>query len=45
MEATLVRAFVWMCVMRKIVTELLSVPIFLCFICEMPPQHGLMSSM
>ena len=24
--------------------ELTSVPIFFCFICGMPPQHGLMSS-
>ena len=29
---------------RKIVPELTSVAVFFCFICEMPPQHGLMSS-
>ena len=28
---------------RKIVPELTSVPIFLYFVCGMPPQHGLMS--
>ena len=30
---------------RKIVPELTSVPIFLYLVCEMPPQHDLMSSM
>ena len=28
---------------RKIVPELTSVPTFLCFLCGMPPQHGMMS--
>ena len=29
--------------LRKIVPELTSVPVFLYFVCELPPQHGLMS--
>ena len=30
---------------RKIGPELTSVPVFLCFVCGMPPQHGLMSGL
>ena len=29
--------------LRKIVHEIVSVPVFLCFICGMLPQHGSMS--
>ena len=29
---------------RKIGPELTSMPIFLCFVCGMPPPHGLMST-
>ena len=28
---------------RRIVPELTSMPILLCFVCGTPPQHGLMS--
>ena len=36
----LFKSFFWV---RKIVSELTSVPIFPYFLCGMPPQHGLMS--
>ena len=35
--------FVFLFFVRKIRPELTSVPIFLYFVCGMPPQHGLMS--
>ena len=35
--------FFWVFLMRKIGAELTYVPIFLIFVCGMPPLHGFMS--
>ena len=40
---TLKEIYLFIFLVRKIVAELTSLPIFLYFVCGMPPQHGLMS--
>ena len=42
-KATMFFVWAFFFLVRKICPEQISVPIFLYFICGMPPQHGLMS--